>query len=76
MAEDVRKTELEKTLPRMGPMEEGQIKAIERLTVSIVNKLVHPPTAALKSEEDNKELMLDIVQKLFKLDTEDNNDKS
>jgi glutamyl-tRNA reductase len=76
MAEDVRKTELEKTLPKMGPMEEGQIKAIEHLTVSIVNKLVHPPTAALKSEEDNKEQMLDIVQKLFKLETEDNNDKS
>jgi glutamyl-tRNA reductase len=76
MAEDVRKVELDKTLLRMGPMEEGQIKAIEHLTMSIVNKLVHSPTAALKSEEDNREQMLDIVQKLFKLETEDNNDKS
>ena len=76
-AEEIRKIELEKTLQKMGPLEESKIKSIEHLTASIVNKLIHPPTAALKSEEDNKEQMLDIVQKLFKLELEsDNNDKT
>ncbi len=76
-AEEIRKTELEKTLSRMGPMEENKIRSIENLTCSIVNKLIHPPTAALKSDEENKEQMLDIVQKIFKLDIEsDNNDKT
>jgi glutamyl-tRNA reductase len=76
-AEEIRISELEKTLQKMGPMEETKIRSIEHLTASIVNKLIHPPTAALKSEEENKEEMLDIVQKLFKLDLgSDNNDKT
>jgi len=72
-AEEIRKSELEKTLAKMGPMEENKIRSIESLTSSIVNKLIHPPTAALKSDEENKEQMLDIVQKLFKLNIESNN---
>jgi glutamyl-tRNA reductase len=77
MAEDIRKAELEKTLTKMGPMEEKNIRSIEHLTATIVNKIIHPPTSALKSEEENKEQMLDIVQKLFKLEIEsDNNDKT
>jgi glutamyl-tRNA reductase len=77
MAEEIRKTELEKTLQKLGPVEEKTIKSIEQLSTAIVNKLIHPPTAALKSEEDEREQMLDIVQKLFNLETErDNNDKT
>jgi glutamyl-tRNA reductase len=76
-AEEIRKTELEKTLTKLGPMEEKTIKSIEHLTSSIVNKLIHPPTALLKSDDEDKEQVLDIVQKLFKLDIErDNNDKT
>ncbi len=75
-AEEIRKTELEKTLRKLGPMEEDRIKSIEYLTVSIVNKIIHPPTAALKADDEDKEQMLDIVQKLFNLKIEsDNNDK-
>lgn len=74
MAEDIRKAELEKTLTKMGPMEEKKIRSIESLTASIVNKIIHPPTSALKSEEENKEQMLDIVQKLFNLEIESGND--
>ncbi len=77
MAEEIRKSELEKTLTRLGPVEEKTIKSIEHLTNSIVNKLIHPPTAVLKSEDEDKEQMLDIVQKLFQLNLErDNNDKT
>ena len=77
MAEEIRKTELEKTLQKLGPVEEKTIRSIEQLSTAIVNKLIHPPTAALKSEEDEREQMLDIVQKLFNLETErDNNDKT
>ena len=77
MAEEIRKTELEKVLQKLGPVEEKTIKLIEQLSTAITNKLIHPPTAALKSEEDEREQMLDIVQKLFKLETErDGNDKT
>jgi len=72
-AEEIRKAELEKVLRKLGPMEEDRIKSIEYLTVSIVNKIIHPPTAALKADDEDKEQMLDIVQKLFNLKIESNN---
>jgi len=74
-AEEIRKAEFEKTIKKLGPMEEEKIKAIEYLTVSIVNKLIHPPTAALKSDDNDKEAMLDMVQKLFQLETEKGKDE-
>lgn len=77
MAEEIRKAEIEKIFKKLGPVEEKTIRSIEQLSSSIVNKLIHPPTAALKSEEEDREQMLDIVQKLFKLEIEsDNNDKT
>lgn len=76
-AEEIRKNEVEKTLLKMGPLEEKTIRSIEQLTSSIVNKLIHPPTAALKAEEDDKEQMLGIIQKLYNLQIEsDDNDKT
>jgi len=73
-AEDIRKSELEKTLSKLGPVDEKTIRSIEHLTASIVNKLIHSPTAALKSEGEDKEQMLDVVQKLFNLNIESDND--
>jgi glutamyl-tRNA reductase len=74
-AEAIRREELEKTLRKLGPLEEDKIKSIEYLTTSIVNKLIHPPTVALKSEEENRELMVDIVKKLFNLNSEGDSDR-
>ena len=62
-AEEIRKAELEKIFKKLGPVEEKTIKSIEQLSTSIVNKLIHPPTAALKTEEEDRQQMLDIVQK-------------
>lgn len=73
MAEKIRQDELEKTLKKLGPLEEKQIKAIEYLSTTIVNKLIHPPTAALKGNEDDKDIMIDIVKRLYGLEPEENN---
>jgi glutamyl-tRNA reductase len=72
-AEAIRKDELDKMLRKLGPVEENTIKAIEQLTNSIMNKLIHPPTAALKSEQDDRDIMVDMSKRLFKLETEENN---
>ncbi len=72
-ADAIRKEELEKTLKKLGPVEEAKIKAIEQLSNSIVNKIIHLPTAALKSEQEDRDIMVDIVNRLFKLDIEENN---
>jgi glutamyl-tRNA reductase len=74
-AEAIRKEELEKALRKIGPVEEDKIKAIEYLSTSIVNKLIHPPTAALKAEQEDRDIMVDIAKRLFKLDSEENNGK-
>jgi glutamyl-tRNA reductase len=72
-AEAIRKDELDKMWRKLGPVEENTIKAIEQLTNSIMNKLIHPPTAALKSEQDDRDIMVDMSKRLFKLETEENN---
>lgn len=72
-AEAIRKDELDKVLRKLGPMEEEKIRAIEYLSSSIMNKLIHPPTAALKSEQEDRDVMIDITNRLFKLETEENN---
>jgi len=73
MAEAIRQDELEKTLKKLGPLEEKQIKAIEYMSTTIMNKLIHPPTAALKGDEDDKDIMIDIVKRLYGLESEENN---
>jgi len=40
-----------------------------------MNKLIHPPTAALKAEQVDRDVMIDIANRLFKLDEENNGDK-
>ena len=72
-AETMRQDELDKTLKKLGPLEEKQIKAIEYLSNTIVNKLIHPPTTALKEEHDYKDLMVDLIKKMYGLEPEENN---
>ncbi len=71
-AEAIRKEELEKVLKKLDGLGERDIKAIESLTNSIVNKLIHSPTAALKSEIEDKDFMVDVVRRLFGLEAKKN----
>lgn len=68
-ADAIRREELEKTLRKLEGLEEKEIKSIESLTSTIVNKLIHLPTAALKSEIEDKDTMVDIVNRIFDLNT-------
>ncbi len=47
-AESIRTGELEKSMPRLGDLNEKQKKQIEALTQAIVNKLLHNPLVVLK----------------------------
>jgi glutamyl-tRNA reductase len=46
--EAIRRREIEKARARLGPLTPEQEKAIEGLTTSIVNKILHAPTVQLK----------------------------
>lgn len=74
-AEAIRREELEKALRKIGPLDEEKIKAIEYLTTAIVNKLIHSPTVALKSANDDRELIVDAARRLFNLEIEERDEQ-
>jgi glutamyl-tRNA reductase len=70
-AETIRLEELDKALARLGPLEERQRRAIEVLTVGLVNKFLHVPTVNLKrsSREGQGRDYVQLVRHLFELDS-------
>jgi len=64
-AEEIKREEFEKLMNRFPDMEEGQKKAIEYMASAIMNKLIHPPTVALKEDPEDKDLMIAIIKKLY-----------
>ncbi len=54
-AEAIRKSELEKSLSKMGGLSEKQVRQIEGLTQSIINKLLHIPLVTLKKSAGDPE---------------------
>jgi glutamyl-tRNA reductase len=71
--EDIRKRELDKTLSSMNDLNEDQKRAMDIMSQSIVNKLLHAPLVVLKQaaaaagESDNT---IAIARRLFNLDRE------
>ncbi len=54
-AEQIRCAEMEKALKRLGGLSEKELKTVEALTASIVNKMLHGPTARLKGVAAEKD---------------------
>ncbi len=72
-AETIKKQELEKCFKKLGHLNGEDIKSIESLTTSIINKLIHLPIAALKSEIEDKDIMVDIIRRAFDLNMNSEN---
>jgi glutamyl-tRNA reductase len=77
-AEVICQTELKKTLNQLGPLTEEQRQALEVLTGSITQKLLHDPIIFLKRNRRprNPHQELDLVRRLFNLDQDRNGDYS
>lgn len=60
---------------RFPEMEDKQKKAIEYMASAIINKLIHPPTKALKEEPEDKDLLIAIIKKLYGINGEEKKDK-
>jgi glutamyl-tRNA reductase len=69
-AENIRRTEIRKTLPSLGAFTPSQMKALETLTLSITEKIINDPILVLKrkSGRPTKDLYLDMARRLFNLD--------
>jgi glutamyl-tRNA reductase len=68
--EHIRREELKKTLPRLNGISEEDKKAIESMSMSMINKILHGPTQALKmySHRQEKETLIQILKEIFRLD--------
>ena len=69
--EKIKNDEIEKLLNRFPDLDEKQRKAIEHMASSIVNKLIHPPTIALKKDSEDRDLIVAIIKKLYDIDDEE-----
>ncbi|MEW6569594.1 MAG: glutamyl-tRNA reductase [Nitrospirota bacterium] len=69
-AEEIKKEELEKLLNKLAGIGEKEREAIEYMASAIVNKLIHPPTAALKENSEEKDLLVALIRKLYAIDGE------
>lgn len=69
--EEIRRTELERCLRRLGPISAEQREAIEALTAAIVNKILHYPVIRIKesaaTHREAAESMRETIRKLFGL---------
>jgi len=63
-AETVRRAELEKTLAKLKTISDADREAIDVMTRSIVNKMLHHPTMALKEASSDQD-RLDVMRCLF-----------
>ncbi len=72
-AEQIREAEVRKTLSQLNPLSDEEIEAIQVLTQSVVNKLLHDPILFLKrtSTRARKDFYLDVARKLFHLDEDE-----
>jgi glutamyl-tRNA reductase len=73
-AEAICRAELKKTLNQLGPLSEEQVQALEVLTASVTQKLLHDPIIFLKRNRRprNPHQELDLVRRLFHLDPDRN----
>ena len=69
-AEAVRKEEIDKTLKKMPHLPEADKTAIQQMTTSMINKILHKPTIKLKQKAQSQDghVYLKAIRHLFHLD--------
>jgi glutamyl-tRNA reductase len=74
-AEAIKKEEVEKLLNRLPEIGDKEKKAIEGLASSIINKLIHAPTVALREDSEDRDIMIATIKRLYGLNGEDDDKK-
>lgn len=70
-AESIRKEEIERLMNKFPELGEKERKAIEYMASAIMNKLIHPPTAALKEDAEDRDELIATIKKLYALNGDD-----
>ncbi|MCZ6625860.1 MAG: glutamyl-tRNA reductase [Deltaproteobacteria bacterium] len=67
--EEIRQKELEKFLgTSLKGLSDRERQALEELTLSMINKILHAPLANLRAQHDNKSVYVEALKKFFNLD--------
>jgi len=68
--EEIRNAEIRRSLGALGPLSQEQMRAVDVLTSSIAEKIIHDPIVTLrkKAERPSRDQFLDIARVLFNLD--------
>jgi glutamyl-tRNA reductase len=76
--EEIRKREVDKALSLFKDASEDERKALDLLTNSIINKILHHPISLLKHQEsrDHGKVYIEMTRKIFQLDGEDDEQSS
>jgi glutamyl-tRNA reductase len=74
-AEAIKKEEVDKLFNRLPEIGEKEKKAIEGLASSIINKLIHAPTVALREDSEDRDIMIATIKRLYGLNGEDDEKK-
>lgn len=67
-AEEIKKEELEKLMHKIPGIGQKEKEAIEYMATALVNKLIHPPTAALKEASEDRDILVAAIRKLYGID--------
>jgi glutamyl-tRNA reductase len=70
-AEDIKKEEFDKFKNKFPGMDDEKTKAVEYLTSAIINKLIHPPTVALKEDSEDRDELIAMIKKLYGINGEE-----
>ncbi|UCG78215.1 MAG: glutamyl-tRNA reductase [Nitrospirota bacterium] len=71
-AEEIKKQELEKLFNKLDTINDSDKEAIEYMASAIVNKLIHPPTAALRDDIEDRDVLVAMIKRLYGINGEDN----
>jgi glutamyl-tRNA reductase len=64
-AEAIKKEEIQKLINRIPTLGDKEKKAVEQMATAIINKLIHPPTAALKEDSEDKDSLIATIKRLY-----------
>lgn len=70
-ADEIKTEELEKLKGRITGIDEEKMKAVEYMAAAIINKLIHPPTVALKEDTEDRDELIAMIKKLYGIDGEE-----
>ncbi|MDI6727442.1 MAG: glutamyl-tRNA reductase [Thermodesulfovibrionales bacterium] len=71
-AENIKNEELEKFKNKFPDIDAEKMKALEYMATAIINKLIHPPTVALKEDTEDRDELIAMIKKLYGINGDEN----